>query len=255
MKQLLAKKLVRSIQAHACEMFPDECCGVVKGGIYVPMQNMAEDPSSRFEVDPIALADLWPVEAIVHSHPNYKACPSTDDMRSQMDMALPWIICPVQDGVAGEVFAFGDQVTRAPLMDRGFRHGVTDCYALIRDWFFFERGIDLPNFARGWDWWVPNEAGETEDLYSLGFEVAGFRRLAEGEKPAVGDVFLSRLGKTMVTNHGGIYLGNGLVLHHPSGRGGRAYDPTQLPKRDAVSRWQSHISHWLRYEGDTECVK
>jgi len=43
------------------------------------------------------------------------------------------------------------------LVGREWSHGVLDCYALVRDWFRAERGVELPNFVRFDDWWKRGE--------------------------------------------------------------------------------------------------
>jgi proteasome lid subunit RPN8/RPN11 len=57
---------------HALEVEPDECCGVVVNGQYVPCRNLADDPKEDFVMDPRDYAKallLGNIEAVVHSHP------------------------------------------------------------------------------------------------------------------------------------------------------------------------------------------
>ena len=125
-------------------------------------------------------------------------------------------------------------------MGRGFRHGVTDCYSLIRDYYRLERDVVLPEFPRDWEWWC-NE----QDLYRDGFGKAGFERLVDVDlRP--GDVFLAQI-RSGVPNHGGVYLGDGLALHHLAAR--LPVDATRLSRREPIDRWMKFISHWLRYTG------
>ena len=122
------------------------------------------------------------------------------------------------------------------LVGRAFQHGVTDCYALIRDYYRSVKGVTLPVFPRSWLWW--KEGG---DLYRDGFEKAGFYRV---DDPEPGDVFLAQIGSP-VPNHGGVYLGNNQILHHISSRNG--YDPARISRRDTLLRWKKYITHWVRY--------
>jgi len=43
-----------------------------------------------------------------------------------------------------------------------------------------------------------------------------------------------------VLNHGGIYLGNGLGLHHLT---------TRLSRQESLPRWRKYIRKVLRYSG------
>jgi proteasome lid subunit RPN8/RPN11 len=238
----LTASLTTAIQAHALATYPEEACGVIKDGQYVRCRNVAAAPRLSFRIAARRLASLMPVEAIVHSHPDGPDSPTADDMRQQIATAVPWIIVSTDGRNCTEPFIFGDGGPVPPLVGRGFRHGVTDCYALIRDAFRIERTILLPEFPREWEWWL-----QDGDLYRDGFAEAGFRRLKENESPQPWDVFLAQTPRSSVPNHGGIYVGDGLILHHLTAR--HPVDPTRLSAREPGSRWQAHVTHWLRYQG------
>jgi len=242
MEGLLSAAVTAEIQVHAVAAYPHEACGVIKDGAYVRTANVDADPEQGFRIASCRLNDLQPIEAIVHSHPDGPDCPTAADMRGQIATAVPWVIVSTDGKGCLPPFAFGDPVPVPPLVERGFRHGVTDCYALIRDGFRLERDIVLPEFPRDWEWWL---AGG--DLYRDGFAQAGFRSLGEAESPEPWDVFLAQTPRSPVPNHGGIYLGNGEILHHLTAR--LPSDPTRLSRREPGSRWQRYVTHWLRYEG------
>ena len=78
--------------AHACAQWPLEACGVVVRGPdgvhrFVPVANVADDPATRFELDPHAQLALWKqaaagafaLVAAVHSHPDAPADFSRED--------------------------------------------------------------------------------------------------------------------------------------------------------------------------------
>jgi cell wall-associated NlpC family hydrolase len=131
------------------------------------------------------------------------------------------------------VFWWGGGAPRAPLIGRSFRHGVTDCYALLRDYYALERGIELPEFPRRSQWW---DLGG--DMLAENFEQVGFRQLHGPDQLAPGDALLGRIGGGVV-NHCGIYIGQGLILHHLTNR---------LSRREPLEPWKRYISHYLRYE-------
>ncbi len=237
----LSAEAQAAIRAHALSAFPAEACGVIKGGAYVRCRNVAADRTQAFRIATRRLTSLSPVEAIVHSHPGGPDCPSGDDMRQQVATAVPWVLVSTDGRGCLPPVVFGDGAPIAPLVGRGFRHGVTDCYSVIRDAYRLERGIVLPEFPRDWEWWR-----DGADLYRDGFARAGFRRLAEGERQAPWDVFLAQTPKSPVPNHGGLYLGNGEILHHLTAK--LPVDPTRLSCREPGSRWQTYVTHWLRYE-------
>src|SRR6476661_4121625 len=89
-----------------------------------------------------------------------------------------------------DVFWFGDQLTPAPLIGRGFRHGVHDCYSLLRDYYRSERNDPIIDQPRDWNWWDarrPGGNGNRLDLYRDYFDKAGFRKIPVNEAIEPGD--------------------------------------------------------------------
>lgn len=234
-----------AIMAHAASDRQHEVCGVVtaaptgRGFSYHRLVNSAADPARHFVIHPSRLRDLPPLRAVVHSHPFGPAWPSVDDMRQSQADSVAWGIAVPRGTADSGLFWFGGQI-KPPLEGRGYRHGVTDCYALVRDWFHERFGLRLIDRPRAWEWW---QAG-AEDLYMAHFAESGFIRLSDDTPPRRGDVALAAvLGP--VINHALIHVGQGLVLHHPAGRHG--YDPSRLPRREPVERWRRYIRFWARH--------
>jgi proteasome lid subunit RPN8/RPN11 len=235
-----------AIVAHARAEYPREACGLVINGAYMPVENLAENPRETFMIN-VAETMQPGVQAIVHSHPDGDPWPSVEDMAGQIATALPWGVLTVSSGGAGAVLWWGPGVPRPPLIGRDFRHGPSgsdgrgDCYALIRDWFAEERGIELMECPRKDRWWSDEE--QPQNLYLDNFAKAGFKEIAIQERQP-GDVVLARV-MSRVPNHGGIVLANGLVLHHLTNR---------LSKTEPLGRWMSHVTHALRYVGPSDAA-
>lgn len=237
-----------AILAHArtCAALspPQEAAGIIQHGRYQPLDNIAQDPAANFEIATDDF-DLSAAEAIVHSHPGGPAYPSAHDMHQQLATNIPWVIATVRTAatpeLAEDVFCFGHK----PALDltKGYRHGVDDCYSLIRGFYQTSFGVLLPDVPRPWDWW--HEGG---NLYEDGFAQAGFSPLPDdvdvrgGLKR--GDVFLAQV-RSDVVNHGGIWLGDGLILHHLGGTEG--HQPERLPRKEPAERWLKFIRGWVRH--------
>ena len=145
---------------------------------------------------------------VVHSHPTSAPLPSQADLVGCEASGLPWLITnPVTD--AWHVFEPSGY--RAPLVGRVFSHGTLDCYTLIRDYYWEELQLALPDFPRTENWWL-----QGEDLYRRHFAEAGFRVVPDVERRRH-DVLLMQLSAN-VANHGAVYLGDGRILHHPMSR-------------------------------------
>lgn len=202
------------IQEHAAACFPLECCGVIivqKGKErYRPCRNLSSG-ADQFQIDPRDYADAeeaGDIVKIVHSHVNCAPQPSQADRVSCEQTGLPWVIV---NWPTGEIVEFEPTAYKAPLIGRVFSHGVLDCYTIIRDYYQEVLGLTLPNFDRRDNWWLGDE-----DLYRQNFQVAGFRQI-EASAIKVHDVILMQLCAPK-TNHGAIYLGDGIILHHPMNR-------------------------------------
>jgi proteasome lid subunit RPN8/RPN11 len=231
-------KVINDIRAHAMQEFPNECCGIVVDNQYIPLINRHEIPSEHFRIEPrdyLPLITNHEFQAVVHSHVNEKDWPSVSDQESQTKMKVPWGICIARENWASQPFWFGDQAPIPPIRNREFRHGVTDCYGLVRDWYRVHRNILLPNFIRQDDWW---EKGD--NLLEDNFGKAGFAPIERRELKK-GDAVLGKV-VSKKTNHCGVYMDGHMILHH-------------LPKRpsriDMLGPYERHklITHYLRYVG------
>ena len=257
------RPVIDAIRRHAIEAFPREACGVVAGGAYRRLDNVHDEPERHFRIAARDMAEALGqgLEAVVHSHPGGPDCPNADDMASQIATAVPWGIVSTDGANATEPFWFGDQAPVPPLLDRTFRHGVTDCLSLIRDLYRLPRAaveaqlgvkdwpfdaVTIPEFPRTWEWWL-RDGEANPNFYETCFAAAGFTEVDDG--PKVGDVFRLRTPKSRVANHAGVYLGRGLAIHHLTSK--LPVDPTRLAKRDPVGSWSNMLREyrWLRHAG------
>lgn len=200
------------ILAHAKAEYPRECCGVViifKGREkYIPCRNVSPE-LGNFIIDKEDYAnaeDIGEIVKIVHSHPSESPNPSAADLVAIEQTGIPWIIVNPLTEVFTETSPSG---YKAPLIGRPFYHGLLDCYALVRDYYKSELNIDLPNYTREADWW-----DKGFNLYTDNLEHAGFRRVSDLQKHDMIVMYLN----SRVPNHAGVYLGDGIILHHVQGR-------------------------------------
>lgn len=240
-----------AIRRHALKAYPNEACGLVVSGSYVPCENIAENPRETFDIDRALLLDPG-IQAVVHSHPDGPGHPSRADMEQQLAMALPYGLCwTIGNETASPVMWWGPGVETPPLLGRQFRHGPSgsdgkgDCYALGRDWFAQNRGILLDEVPRSDGWWRqpddPDAPGEGLDLYRQFYAEQGFTQVMLSDVRE-GDVFLMALSGRAL-EHSAIYIGRSLLLHHL---------PNRLSRDEPVGRWRNMISMVLRHDGVTK---
>ena len=227
----------REAERQAAAAAPAEACGLLivrRGRLrYLPCANVADAPLERFLIDPEAFAaaeDEGEVVAVVHSHPGASSAPSPADSVAQRASGLDWWI------LGDDGWRFMPAPGVKPYAGRAFTHGVNDCYSLIRDWFWRERGVLLSDYPRRDDWW---EHGQ--DLYRAHFAECGFVEVAEARP---GDALLLRIGAP-VPNHAAIVLPGGRILHHLAGRisGVDTYDRLYRERTTHVLRHAATAAH------------
>ena len=93
------------LRAHCARARPEEACGLLVGAggeveRIEPAENVAEDRSRRFEVDPRLLLRVHrelrdgplSVLGVYHSHPEGRPEPSAVDLEKALDPELVWLI-------------------------------------------------------------------------------------------------------------------------------------------------------------------
>jgi len=220
---------------HAQSEMPREACGLVviyKGRpLYYACRNLAVG-TDQFVLSPddYEAADrMGEIVGVVHSHPYVSPEPSQADLVACEATGLEWHIVNVP---TGNWHSFKPTGYVAPLVGRVFSHGVLDCYAIIRDWYKQERGIELQQFERHDGWW---EAGQ--NLYVDNFAQAGWERCEDLHE---GAMLLMQIGSP-VPNHAAVFIGDNMILHHVQNR---------LSSRDVYGGyWRKVTTHILRYTG------
>jgi proteasome lid subunit RPN8/RPN11 len=222
--------------------YPNEAAAVIVNGKHIPCVNKSSDPTRHGYLDAEQLLQIelhhGPIQAFLHSHPidpthpsKWPAFwPSGVDMENWLAGSIPWgIVATEGENITEPVWL--DESEIAPLEGRTFVHGIHDCYSLVRDYYRLQ-GINLPNYARGMEWW---ERGQ--DLYVQNFKAAGFEEISRSDV-RVGDAAIMKV-RASVYNHAGVVVKTNEILHHLYGR---------LSGRDRLDKWD-RFCKYLRYTG------
>lgn len=222
---------------YAQTQIPRESCGLLiieKGRERLVIARNKSTADDQFILDPAdfrAAEDRGEVVGVVHSHCFIAATPSAADRVSCEASGLPWYICSVPTGTWAE---FKPSGYKAPLIGRPFAHGILDCYALIRDYYREKLGIELLNFDREVEWW-----DKGWNLFAENFEKAGFFEVNIKDIREHDCLLMQIHAKVM--NHGGVYIGNDMFLHHLNKR---------LSSRDPFAGYyRKHTIKVVRYKG------
>lgn len=228
----MTPELLLAAQEHALACFPRESSGVVieaNGCAEYRLCRNTQAGEDTFEIDPDDLAsaeDAGRLLGYIHSHPGGPLAPSGADLEGCNASRLPWWI------VDGSGWVRVDPVGR-PFEGRQFVMGVDDCWSLVRDWYQSGLGVSLPDFTRSNLFWKEGHMPHLEHMAE-----AGFREVSrDGLEPGDTLVFVVA-AKT--ANHCGVYLGNGIMLHHL---------PHQLSRAVQLDgNWQQRITKVVRYQ-------
>lgn len=226
----------RAIEKHALECYPEECVGIIVDGKYKRLKNTHANPTESGSFDESVFVK-YQVQALIHSHPNSGNQPSLADCDAWRKLKVVFGIIAT-DGEAVSEIRWLDENNPAPLVGREFIYGHHDCGSIVRDWYWLERGIRIPDFARDHDW-KPGEAHK--DLYSQIVDKAGFYEVDRRDLQE-GDVLLMRIAGPHM-HHAAVYVGNNKILqqlHAPKARHLSGYD-------DLMGAWDKFVVKVVRY--------
>ena len=142
-----------------------------------------------------------------HSHYGESADPSDADREGGRKSGMPGVIYSVTLDTWGQ---FGCESEKAPLLGRRFVHGIHDCAALVID-YYEKLGLKLPDPPREWKWWKAGKNLYFDHLQACGFSHVPLKEIREH------DLLLFNL-RSDVPNHAAVYLGDGVMIHHPHPR-------------------------------------
>ena len=201
---------------HAKDQDPKESVGLllnIRGKErYYPCENLAITSHQHFILNPedyVKADNLGEITAVIHSHPISSPEPSQADKVSCEQSKLPWHIVNPKTEQWGYYEPSG---YKPPLIGRHWVGGITDCWALVRDWYKETKGIVL----RDWDRPTTPEEFIADPMFERCAWRTGFRQLRPEEKLQNGDLLFMSIMATGL-NHVAIFL-DGDVLHHLADR-------------------------------------
>ncbi|MDP3322638.1 MAG: C40 family peptidase [Hydrogenophaga sp.] len=209
---MIADYLIDEIKAFVNASPAREVCGLIvsyrRKHIFMPCANVASQ-DNEFVIDPAEFAELsdqYKIICVVHSHININPAPSQADLIEIERHQLPYFIMnyPLNTHTYTEPSGY-----QAPYVGRHFAHGITDCYAIWRDYYQRELGIEMIDYARGVEWWLKGD-----NLYLQNYKDAGFVPV-DNLQPH--DIILMQVASP-VPNHCAVYLGDNVILHHVMGK-------------------------------------
>jgi cell wall-associated NlpC family hydrolase len=224
-------------QEYFKSKYPEEAVGYIKNGEFFPLENIASevcdekgkvlfDKTNSFEVDPIFL--LEEPDLLIHSHTKAPArgihplTPSKSDLAGQVATDIEWAIVSTDGEKVSEPIYWGSPTHRPPLEGRRFIFNMYDCFSLLQDFLFKEKGYELPQVVRD-PFWHARGDNFIDDLHVR----YGFTKIPL-DKLQYGDALFCAIGTSPVVRHIGIYLGDDKVLSHFYKKRSRVYPLAEL---------------------------
>lgn len=239
--------LVRAVRDAAVARWPNEACGFVvrkgKKSVAIEVPNSSAEPTYTFLIAPehyMQAEQEGEIIGVWHTHAEAPAEPSMADLAGCEATDMPWYLmsCFKRDEgfELSELVCFRPDGYEAPYVGRPYAFGVLDCWTLAQDFYKREFGIQLCDFPRVEEFWKKEGCNYMGDEW----EKPGFVEVPRREQPERGDLFLFQTDGSGNPNHVGIYLGDGLMLHHSRGR---------LSRKDPYEGyWQKHTVRTIRHK-------
>lgn len=204
---MIPLSIKQAIAGEARKASPSECCGFVVNGQIMPCDNFSPSPTDYFTIsaeDYVKASELGEIEAVYHSHIDGVRGFSRPDIAACKQGGMPWIVFHLPSGD----FFYADPTGGAPYEGRQWIYGIHDCYAMVKDFYGKEFGIELSDFERGEELEWENK-GWT--MFVDNYSQQGFYEIERPERK--GDVLLMQVGAPS-PNHVGVMTGQDNCFYH-----------------------------------------
>jgi len=214
--------LLEEVKNHAETTTPEECCGLFistkDGTKRLPSKNASPyDKKHSFKIDANSLLIAETSGKIIgyyHSHNSL----DTAGVFSELDLKNIRIhrLFSLIYNTARNQFYLLDDYNKAKYIGRAFQIGVSDCYSLLQDYFSKELNIKLSDYKRDSKWFRTSPSIWIKNLDKESFSIVMAGKDFEYSKLQPNDVILMFGYDASFPSHGAVFLGNGLILHHPA---------------------------------------
>lgn len=210
---------------HALSNIKEESCGLVikknNNLIYIPIKNIAENKKNNFAIDPqgyIYASSIGEIIACFHSHIKNTSF-SWHDINNSYKLNIPYYLYNIKKDKFYYFSPIENKIYQKYLYLK-FKYGENDCFSLIKNFYKNELGIEIsdpeqdravkytpPHNCLIWDREKYKKWGDQNNLRDL-----DIKNIDEFKKY---DILVFDGFNKGEPSHGMLYIGDGLVLHHP----------------------------------------
>lgn len=210
---MIESSVLNKIKDYADSSPEREICGFVvysEGFVkFKKCKNVSTD-NEQFKISPKEFLKTK-VESkilyIVHSHISSDSEMSESDKLKSEALGYKFLIYSVKS----KTFSYYDpNDTVFPYVGKTFNIGYSDCFSLVRDYYFNEFGIKIKDYSRDKLW-----KSKTPNLITDNFKNEGFYEI-QMEDLCKYDLIIIKDPKFNIPCHIMIYMGKNEILHHPN---------------------------------------
>lgn len=240
-------KSIENFIANAAKLrYPNEACGFViaKGRktFAIEVRNEAPYPRNTFLINPDQYAEAeeqGEIVAVWHTHVDEAPTPSEADLAGCEASGLTWLIMSIYKRTdcfeTTAVYPFSPSGHQQDFVGRPYIFGTFDCWSLVVDYLKRNHNIEMSNdYPRLQEFWLSDQT----NFFDNCFEKEGLIEVT-GEL-IDGDVLMFQTDTSGHANHTAVYIGEGKILHHITGR---------LSNIDVYGGyWEKHTVRHLRHK-------
>ena len=212
---LYTKSVLDTIKAHALNVVPEECCGLIlktcDNLIAYPSKNVSNlDKQHHFIIDCntyLEASQLGNIVAFYHSEniPVRNTIFSENDIKNQK---LHQLVSIIYNTCSGQFYCLSSS-KNLNYLGLPFIIGKQDCFSLIRLYFKQELGIHINDYFRDSRWII-----KQPQVWAENFQKENFIEVTNLKLQEYDVLLIDAYGKGFPT-HGMIYVGKNMILHHP----------------------------------------
>ena len=220
---MLTENIKNNITSHALEKNPEECCGLIfDNGEKVDSfrcKNDAQNPLVNFSINPIdylKCSSKGKIIATYHSHKNNQMFSYLDKENSN-NHRLDYIMYNIK---SNSFHQYDHKRNKIFYLNKPFKVGKNDCFTLVRNYIKENCSTELPEevlkaYKKGSTKKDLQKSIDLIEEVSFTYNESKFFKLKikkESELKKNDIVVFGSKGKPM---HLGVFLEDGLILHHP----------------------------------------
>jgi len=219
----LNDSIKHKIREHALRESPKECCGLlVEEGSELELYrcpNHSEKPTSHFYISAphyLRASRRGNISAVYHSHTSANENFSDNDKKNSSAHQTSFIL---YNTIKNSFFCYDPTKNKTLQINKNFEIGKADCYTLVKD-YYKKLGINLEGTNSFGDDWHLKKPELIHELFNLNktnpsLPIEELHRNTHLKKH---DVLVFELRKGSGPSHVGVYLGEGILYHHPRNR-------------------------------------